>query len=71
VSLSHHCLFYLLNRVAFSFIVMASSNEYARKVLNSPAHAEPWLVSSAKQILLPQNWQVRSTAVAVLSFIFN
>ncbi|KAJ7293781.1 cytochrome P450 sterol C22-desaturase [Mycena rebaudengoi] len=38
------------------FIVMASSNEYARKVLNSPAHAEPWLVSSAKQILLPQNW---------------
>nr|GAT43641.1 cytochrome P450 [Mycena chlorophos] len=38
------------------FIVMASSNEYARKILNSPTHAEPCLVYSAKQILLPENW---------------
>lgn len=39
-----------------SFIVMASSNEYSRKILNSPAHAEPCLVHSAKQILMPDNW---------------
>ena len=39
-----------------SFIVMASSTEYSRKILNSPAHAEPCLVYSAKQILLPDNW---------------
>ncbi|KAG2370310.1 cytochrome P450 sterol C22-desaturase [Suillus spraguei] len=38
------------------FIVMASSNEYARKILNSPTHAEPCLVHSAKQILMPDNW---------------
>ncbi|KAG5636562.1 hypothetical protein H0H81_007614 [Sphagnurus paluster] len=38
------------------FIVMASSNEYSRKILNSPSYAEPCLVHSAKQILLPQNW---------------
>ncbi|KIK47971.1 hypothetical protein CY34DRAFT_73029 [Suillus luteus UH-Slu-Lm8-n1] len=38
------------------FIVMASSNEYSRKILNSPAHAEPCLVHSAKQILMPDNW---------------
>ncbi|KAA1468453.1 cytochrome P450 [Dentipellis sp. KUC8613] len=38
------------------FIVMASSNEYSRKILNSPNHAEPCLVHSAKQILLPDNW---------------
>ncbi|KAI0318723.1 cytochrome P450 [Amylostereum chailletii] len=38
------------------FIVMASSNDYARKILNSPNHAEPCLVHSAKQILLPDNW---------------
>ncbi|KAI0735586.1 cytochrome P450 sterol C22-desaturase [Earliella scabrosa] len=38
------------------FIVMASSNEYSRKILNSPNHAEPCLVHSAKQILLPENW---------------
>ncbi|KAG5729786.1 Cytochrome P450 61 [Termitomyces sp. T112] len=38
------------------FIVMASSNEFARKILNSPTYAEPCLVHSAKQILLPQNW---------------
>jgi cytochrome P450 len=39
-----------------SFIVMASSNEYSRKILNSPTHAEPCLVHSAKQILMPDNW---------------
>ncbi|KAJ7655263.1 cytochrome P450 [Mycena polygramma] len=38
------------------FIVMASSNEYARKILNSPTYAEPCLVHSAKQVLLPDNW---------------
>ncbi|KAG1758010.1 cytochrome P450 [Suillus lakei] len=38
------------------FIVMASSNEFSRKILNSPAHAEPCLVHSAKQILMPDNW---------------
>jgi hypothetical protein len=35
---------------------MASTTEYSRKILNSPAHAEPCLVYSAKQILLPDNW---------------
>ncbi|KAM6498365.1 cytochrome P450 sterol C22-desaturase [Amanita muscaria] len=38
------------------FIVMASSNEYARKILNSPSFAEPCLVHSAKQILRSDNW---------------
>ncbi|VDC01964.1 unnamed protein product [Peniophora sp. CBMAI 1063] len=38
------------------FIVMASSNEYSRKILNSPNHAEPCLVYSAKQIICPDNW---------------
>jgi C-22 sterol desaturase len=28
----------------------------ARKILNSPNHAEPCLVASAKQVLLPENW---------------
>lgn len=41
-----------------SFIVMASSKDYARKILNSPGYAEPWLVYSAKHVLLPENWQV-------------
>ena len=35
---------------------MATSNEYSRKVFNSPNHAEPCLVHSAKQILSPDNW---------------
>jgi len=38
------------------FIVMASTNEYARKIFNSPTHAEPWLVASANDILQPDNW---------------
>ena len=39
-----------------SFIVIASSNEYSRKILNSPTYAEPCLTSSAKPILLKENW---------------
>ncbi|KAG6885525.1 hypothetical protein C0993_000521 [Termitomyces sp. T159_Od127] len=46
----------ILEQTVYSFIVMASSNEFARKILNSPSHAEPCLVHSAKQILLPENW---------------
>ncbi|KAF9650737.1 cytochrome P450 [Thelephora ganbajun] len=38
------------------FIVMASSNEYSRKILNSPTYAEPCLVHAAKQIIFPDNW---------------
>ncbi|KAF9243722.1 cytochrome P450 [Melanogaster broomeanus] len=38
------------------FIVMSSSNEFSRKILNSPNHAEPCLVHSAKQVLMPDNW---------------
>lgn len=41
-----------------SFIVIASSNEYARKILNSPTYAEPCLVASAKKVLCPDNWYV-------------
>lgn len=28
----------------------------ARKILNSPNHAGPCLVMSAKKVLLPENW---------------
>ncbi|KAG7090809.1 hypothetical protein E1B28_009893 [Marasmius oreades] len=38
------------------FIVMASTTEYSRKILNSPTYAEPCLVYSAKTILNPKNW---------------
>ncbi|SAM70171.1 probable ERG5-C-22 sterol desaturase [Ustilago bromivora] len=38
------------------FIVIGSSNEYARKILNSPTYAEPCLVASAKKVLCPDNW---------------
>ncbi|TNY20659.1 cytochrome P450 [Rhodotorula diobovata] len=38
------------------FIVIASTTDYARKILNSSTLAEPCLVRSAKQILLPENW---------------
>jgi C-22 sterol desaturase len=38
------------------FIVIASSNEYARKIMNSPTFTEPCLVASAKQVLLKENW---------------
>ncbi|KAF7340053.1 Cytochrome P450 [Mycena venus] len=40
------------------FIVMASSNDYARKILNSPAYAEPCIVHAARRILGQQNWWV-------------
>src|ERR1700761_7586496 len=50
-----------------SFIVMASSNEYTRKILNSPNHAEPCLVNSAKSILCPDNWYVSSLTVLIFS----
>ena len=36
----------------FSFIVIASTTDYSRKILNSSTYAEPCLVRSAKQILL-------------------
>jgi C-22 sterol desaturase len=39
-----------------SFIVIGSSNEMARKILNSPNQAEPCLVASAKKVLSPDNW---------------
>ncbi|EIW67128.1 C-22 sterol desaturase [Tremella mesenterica] len=38
------------------FIVIGSSNEMARKILNSPTYAGPCLVQSAKKVLLPENW---------------
>ncbi|KIM29041.1 hypothetical protein M408DRAFT_68711 [Serendipita vermifera MAFF 305830] len=38
------------------FIVMATTNEYTRKILNSPAYTEPCLVASAKQVLCGDNW---------------
>ncbi|KAE8213288.1 hypothetical protein CF327_g3192 [Tilletia walkeri] len=38
------------------FIVIASSNEHTRKILNSPLYTEPCLVASAKQVLCPDNW---------------
>lgn len=43
-------------RAPGSFIIIASSNEHSRKILNSPDHAEPCLTSSAKPILLKENW---------------
>ena len=41
-----------------SFIVIASTNEYTRKIFNSPQYAEPCLVYSAKQVLCADNWSV-------------
>ncbi|BGP45698.1 RNA polymerase C-22 sterol desaturase [Rhodotorula kratochvilovae] len=38
------------------YIVIASTTDYARKILNSSTLAEPCLVRSAKQVLLPENW---------------
>lgn len=42
----------LTRRIAYSFIVIASTTDYARKILNSSTLAEPCLVRSAKQVLL-------------------
>ncbi|KAF8344248.1 putative ERG5-C-22 sterol desaturase [Cantharellus anzutake] len=38
------------------FIVMASTNQYTRRILNSPLYAGPCLVHSAKKVLEPDNW---------------
>ena len=38
------------------FIVIASSNEFTRKILNSPTYTEPCLVASAKEVLCHDNW---------------
>ncbi|EPQ28841.1 uncharacterized protein PFL1_03644 [Pseudozyma flocculosa PF-1] len=38
------------------FIVIASSTEFSRKILNSPTYAEPCLVASAKKVLCHDNW---------------
>lgn len=38
------------------FIVVASSTEFTRKILNSPTYAEPCLVASAKKVLCHDNW---------------
>lgn len=40
------------------FIVLASDNFFARKILTSPTYAEPCLVASAKQVLCADNWCV-------------
>lgn len=47
-----------------SFIVMASSNEYSRKILNSPTYAEPALVHSGKLIMGADNWWVNQSSSA-------
>ena len=49
------CTRFHLTRVA-SFIVLGSSNNMARKILNSPTYAEPCLVHAAKKVLRPDNW---------------
>ncbi|POY76101.1 hypothetical protein BMF94_0824 [Rhodotorula taiwanensis] len=41
---------------AVSYIVIGSTTEYARKILNASTFTEPCLVKSAKDILLPENW---------------
>lgn len=38
------------------FIVVASSVEHTRKILNSPHYTEPCLVASAKKVICPDNW---------------
>lgn len=38
------------------FIVVASSTEHSRKILNSPNYAEPCLTASARKVLLHDNW---------------
>ncbi|PWN49644.1 putative ERG5-C-22 sterol desaturase [Violaceomyces palustris] len=38
------------------FIVIASSTEHTRRILNSPVYAEPCLVASAKKVLCHDNW---------------
>ncbi|PWN34055.1 cytochrome P450 [Meira miltonrushii] len=38
------------------FIVVASSVDHTRKILNSSQYAEPCLVNAAKSIICPDNW---------------
>jgi C-22 sterol desaturase len=38
------------------FVVIASTCELSRKILNSPAYAEPAVVASMKHILCNDNW---------------
>ncbi|CAO1635050.1 unnamed protein product [Sympodiomycopsis kandeliae] len=38
------------------FIVVASSTEHTRKILNSPVYTEPCLTGSAKKVLCHDNW---------------
>ncbi|UZJ55322.1 hypothetical protein CBS101457_004642 [Exobasidium rhododendri] len=38
------------------FIVVASSVDHTRKILNSPHFTEPCLVASAKKVICPDNW---------------
>lgn len=41
--------------ILFSFIVIASTTDYSRKILNASTYTEPCLVRSAKQILLRES----------------
>jgi C-22 sterol desaturase len=45
-----------LMKTLCSFVVMASSTELSRKILNSPGQAEPAIVYSMKYILSADNW---------------
>jgi C-22 sterol desaturase len=38
------------------FVVIASTCELSRKILNAPAYAEPAVVDSMKHILCGDNW---------------
>lgn len=38
------------------FVVIASTCELSRKILNAPAYAEPAVVDSMKHILCDDNW---------------
>ena len=38
------------------FVILASSRDMARKVLNSPAHVKPCVVDVAHKLLRPENW---------------
>lgn len=50
---------------------MASTNEFARKILNSPTYAEPCLVYSAKKVLSPDNWYVILSAYPSIVFLIH
>ena len=42
--------------VFHKFVIMASTRDMARKVLNSPAYVKPCVVDVAQKLLRPQNW---------------